>query len=62
MSTTIFRPGDIVPVSGIYGVVDVYGRKLGRQATCVEGEHFPPTRHGTNEYGWVLVRRTVHQP
>jgi len=56
----IRRPGASVPVSGIYGVVDRDGVGVGRQITCEEGEVFPPTVH-SNEYGFVLLRQTVHQ-
>lgn len=56
----IYRPGQIVPTSGQYGVVDVYGRYLGRQVTCVRGEKFPPTRT-PREHGYVLQDTTVHR-
>jgi len=35
---TCFRPGDEVPVSGIY-----INPKTGEKTTCVKGEPFPPT-------------------
>ena len=60
MSGTIYRPGDAVPVSGIYTVVNVLGESAGREITCEEGEVFPPTVHA-GEYGFVLARQTVHQ-
>ncbi|GJH36386.1 hypothetical protein CBA19CS91_26535 [Paraburkholderia hospita] len=43
-----FRPGEIVTVSGIYSVVLEGGDSEGRtfDATCVEGDRFPPTRTG----------------
>lgn len=56
----IYRPGTIVPTSGQYGVCDVRGTYLGREATCVKSERFPPTRTGTQEYGWRLRDRTAH--
>lgn len=59
-NTTIFRPGQIVPVSGQYGVVDRFGAYLGRQVTSVRGEHFPPTRT-VREFGYVLQDSTVHR-
>ncbi len=59
-SATIYRPGDTVPVSGIYTVVNVLGDSLGREVTCEEDESFPPTVH-VGEYGFVLARQTVHQ-
>lgn len=60
MSTTIYRPGDTVPVSGIYTVVNINGVSVGREVTCEEGEVFPPTVH-PSEFGFVLARETVHQ-
>jgi hypothetical protein len=56
----IYRPGQIVPVSGQYGVCNFAGQYLYREATCARGQKFPPTRHGTAEYGWRLRDRTVH--
>jgi hypothetical protein len=56
----IHRPGEIVQVSGQYGVCDVYGKYLDREATCTRGERFPPTRPRTREHGWRLRDRTVH--
>jgi hypothetical protein len=35
----IFRPGDPVPVSGIYGVVDETGTYLHHQRACIEHRH-----------------------
>jgi hypothetical protein len=60
MSRTIYTPGQRVPVSGQYGVVNSAGHFLGREVTCVRGEPFPPTR-GYPEYGYVLRDATVHQ-
>lgn len=60
MSATIYRPGQTVPVSGQYAVVNTYGTRLGREVTCVRGESFPPTRHGTTEYGYILADATTH--
>jgi hypothetical protein len=59
-SATIYRPGDRVPVSGIYKVVDVFGIGVGREITCEEDEVFPPTVH-SKEHGFVLARQTVHE-
>jgi len=60
MSPQIHRPGEIVPTSGQYRVVDVSGRSCGREVTSVRGERFPPTQT-TREYGYVLVDRTIHR-
>jgi hypothetical protein len=40
-----YKPGEIVKVSGIYSVVHDDGKDT-FEVTCVEGEHFPPTRSG----------------
>jgi hypothetical protein len=56
----IYRPGEIVPVSGIYNVVDVFGTYAGRQSTEERGHRFPPVRHGTTEWGYRLHQKTVH--
>ncbi|MFM0140508.1 hypothetical protein [Caballeronia grimmiae] len=40
-----YKPGEIVKVSGIYSVVHDDGKDT-FAVTCVEGEHFPPTRSG----------------
>ena len=57
----IYRPGETVPVSGQYGVVDVHGSYLGREVTCSKGETFPPTRAATREYGYLMRDVTVHR-
>lgn len=58
MTNTIYRPGQRVPTSGQYAVVNQGGYRVGREVTCVRGESFPPTRAG--EYGFVLADTTVH--
>ncbi|WP_310360133.1 hypothetical protein [Paraburkholderia strydomiana] len=40
-----YKPGEIVKVSGIYSVVHDDGKET-FEVTCVDGEHFPPTRSG----------------
>jgi hypothetical protein len=57
LSTQLYRPGEIVPVSGQYGAVDAWYRVV-REVTCVRGEPFPPTRVG--EIGYVLRDATAH--
>lgn len=54
----IHRPGETVPTSGIYNVVNTSGFYMGRQVTCVYGEPFPPTNAG--EYGFTLYQATQH--
>lgn len=59
IAITTYKPGNIVPVSGQYGVVDVFGIYLGVERTCVKGEPFPPitTPGGV---GYVLRDATQH--
>jgi hypothetical protein len=59
MSKRVYRPGEIVPVSGQYAVVTVSGNHAGREVTCVKGEPFPPTIY-VGEWGYVLTDATVH--
>jgi hypothetical protein len=54
----IYGPGDTVPTSGIYNVVNSFGAYMGRQVTCVKGEPFPPTNSG--EAGFMLSIATQH--
>jgi YjzC-like protein len=60
VAPTVYRPGERAPVSGIYAVVDILATPLDREITSEEGETFPPTVH-PDEYGYVLVRETVHE-
>jgi hypothetical protein len=51
-----YRPGHIVPVSGIYSEVTDRNFLSGRNVTCVSGKPFPPTQD--NFYRYVLKIRT----
>lgn len=53
-----YRPGQICPVSGLYGVINQYGHRTGHQVTSVYGEPFPPTPSGG--WGYVLDRAANH--
>ena len=61
MSSQIYRPGEIVPRSGIYNVVTPSGRSVGRQDTFVQGTRFSPVETARGEYGYVLYKETVHR-
>lgn len=54
-----YRPGQLVPVSGQYAVIDPLGRSTGYEVTAVKGEPFPPTNSAG--YTFVLVDRTKHR-
>lgn len=41
----LYKPGDIVPTSGIYHVAHDYIHTDSHEITAVGGEHFPPCRH-----------------
>jgi hypothetical protein len=60
MPATRYRPGNVVAVSGIYKVVDIFRVGVGREITCEEGETFPPTID-VEEYGFVLIREAVEE-
>jgi hypothetical protein len=56
----IHRPGNTVPVSGIYNVVNALGTYMGRQVTSEEGETFPAVDIARGEYGFMLHQQTQH--
>lgn len=42
-SEQLYKPGEIVPHSGQYEVINPDGQSEGRFVTSTKGEHFPPT-------------------
>jgi hypothetical protein len=54
-----YVPGQLVPASGQYAIVDPYGRYTGYEITAVKGEPFPPSQYSGTTY--VLVDRTKHR-
>ena len=55
MNDTIYKPGEVCPISGQYGIVDDQGKTIGKERTMVKGKRFPPSRKGS---GYVLVDAT----
>jgi hypothetical protein len=56
------KPGEKVQTSGIYEVVKEGDGGSGFEVTCVEGEHFPPTRSGkVRTTSWFTARRMRRQ-
>jgi hypothetical protein len=53
--STIYKPGQVVPESGIYDIVDNSGKPTGHQRTDVKGKKFPPDPRGD---GYVLKTKT----
>ena len=62
---TLFKPGEIAPVSGQYQIVDKNGKPssilLGGERTVVKGEPFPPTIMPGQKYRMVdkTITRSV---
>jgi hypothetical protein len=55
----VYLPNERVPSSGQYQVCSAKGDGLGREASCAEGETFPPTIEETSEYGWYAPGAVV---
>jgi hypothetical protein len=53
------KPGETVKTSGIYKVVKEGNTASGFEVTCVEGEHFPPTRSGKGAH-YELIHAAIH--
>jgi hypothetical protein len=54
-----FKPGDVVPESGIYNVTHDPRHAASHQVTCIEGDRFPPCR-GCDHPRFILARGAVH--
>jgi hypothetical protein len=54
-----FTPGQKVPESGIYDVVHDLVHRDRHQATCVEGETFPPCHHCGNNVRFRLAKAAI---
>ncbi len=55
----LFKPGETVPESGQYQLINAEGRSEGREVTSTKGEHFPPTPEPGMHY--QLVDPTRHK-
>ena len=60
MENEIYKPGDIVPVSGIYKVIHDVVHKQEHEVTAVKDEHFPPCNHCGQHPRFTLVRAAHH--
>lgn len=54
-----YKPGDVVPQSGIYDVTHDPKHAESHQVTCIEGERFPPCR-GCDHPRFHLAKSAVH--
>lgn len=61
---SIHLPGEIVPVSGVYSVVDADGDDLGHQHALVEDNPFPVELDDPRAHGYILdyQARHLHDP
>jgi len=55
-----YKPGEIVPNSGIYEVKHDSQHTVSHEVTCVKGEPFPPCSHCGNHPRFTLRRQTIH--
>jgi hypothetical protein len=56
----IFEPGEIVPASGIYGVLHDENHSQKHEVTCIIGKKFPPCNHCGADVRFRLVRAAHH--
>ncbi len=59
MTTRLFRPGQVVPRSGIYLVTHDPAHAVAHEVTVIFGRRFPPCRGCANPR-FKLVRGAVH--
>jgi hypothetical protein len=57
---TIYKPGDTVPVSGIYKAVHGQVHHDEHEITAVTGEPFPPCNHCGQHAQFTLVMAVHH--
>jgi hypothetical protein len=55
-----YRPGQIVPYSGIYSVLHDRNHSQTHEVTCVYGEPFPPYQCCSHAVRYRLVRAANH--
>lgn len=54
-----YKPGDVVPASGIYNVVHDPEHVESHQVTCIKGKIFPPCR-GCHHPRFTLAKAAHH--
>ena len=58
---TEYKPGDVVPTSGIYRVThDPRHTNTPHEVTAIRGEHFPPCNHCGHHPRFVLGTPAKH--
>lgn len=58
--TDIYKPGDVVPASGIYQVTHDPRHAQEHEVTCVKDEVFPPCNGCGHHPRFVLLRAAHH--
>lgn len=58
--TRMYKPGMIVPESGLYQVIHDRYHSAVHEVTAIRGEVFPPCRHCGSGMGYKLVRAAKH--
>jgi len=58
--SSVGKPGEEVPKSGIYKVVHGAGHAEEHEVTCLKGEQFPPCIGCGHHVRFVLVRSAHH--
>jgi len=54
------KPGEEVPISGIYMVVHDKEHRIRHEVTCVKGNRFPPCNHCGQGVRFVLSKGAEH--
>lgn len=55
-----YKPGDLVPVSGIYSVIHDPDHHQKHEVTCIEGKKFPPCKSCAKGVRFKLSVEAVH--
>lgn len=56
----VFKPGQVVPASGIYKVTHDSHHQQEHEVTCVKGEPFPPCNGCGHHPRFTLIRAASH--
>jgi hypothetical protein len=60
MAQEIYKPGDIVPASGIYRVTHDKEHHQDHEVTVIRGRKFPPCNHCGDHPRFIPVRMAWH--
>ena len=60
MAVTVYRPGAIVPASGIYRVIHDPEHMEEHEVTAIRGRRFPTCNHCGRHPRFILVHAAMH--